>query len=109
MAVRSKRLFGPVDVGTAGSLVYTSPAGETTLLKQLEFGVGTLGGSSVTFYLGTITASNRMHIKVLGSSDWSSEPGLFLVLQPGEELRVQTSSGTVTVSGFGAQLEGVAD
>lgn len=109
MAVRSKRLWGPVDSGTGGGVVYTCPAGETALIKQIEVGAGAATGTIVSFYIGAAASGNRVHIVTLAAGQWASQPGLFLCLHPGETLRVVTSTGTVTSSGHGAELEGVAD
>ncbi len=109
MAVRSKRLFGPVEVTTGAILLYTVPAGETALLKHLEVGVGGVTGTSISFFIGTATNNHRCHLVNVTNGLWSSERDLFIVLQPGDELRALTSAGTVTASGFGAELEGVAD
>ena len=108
-AVRSKRLFGPTTVGTTGTVVYTCPAGETALLKDLEVGPGGAAGMVVVFYIGALSVDNRVHQVTLASNAWSSERGAFIVLHPGEQLRVASSIGTVSVSGHGAELEGVAD
>lgn len=109
MAVRSKRLWGPVAVGTSGGVIYTCPAGETALIKNIE-GVGSGGlGGSVTFHLNGNGAGNVLHVASLGTGGDVTITDIFWVLQPGDFLRAQTSAGTAIMWGFGAELEGVAD
>lgn len=109
MAVRSKRLWGPTTITGSPVLLYTCPAGETALIKQLEVGPAGGIGATVTFYLNGTAVGTRLHSLGLAANSWSSEAGLFIVLHPGDELRAAVSTGSVQVSGFGAELEGVAD
>lgn len=110
MAVRSKRLFGPTAVSNASSVIlYTCPAGETALIKHVEVGPGGIGGTDVTVYLNASAPNNRIHVHRIGNGDWHTERSIFWVLHPGDTLRAITNLGTVVMSGFGAELEGVAD
>lgn len=109
MPVRSKRLWGPVTVSVAGTLVYTSPAGETTLVKALALYNPNGLAQLATFYLGAVAPANALGTFSVPGTSGIFPIGLFLVLQPGESLHVTTSTLPINVAGFGAQLEGAAD
>ncbi len=108
--VRSKRLWGPTGITSAGTLLYTAPAGETALIKSIAFGASGGSGSGFTFYIGSVTAAHLLYLVSWGVGNPTRMDGLFWVLQPGEELRaVLNGTGTSYCTGFGAELEGVAD
>lgn len=109
MPVRSKRLFGPTTVGAGAAVLYTCPAGETAILKDLRIGPGALGGITTTLYIGAAVAANRVLVVSQNAGDWFVGTGEFLVLQPGEVLRATSGAAGVQITGCGAELEGVAD
>lgn len=109
MAVRSKRLFGPTQVSTTIVALYTCPAGETALLKCLTAGVGSIGGTQVRLYLNGNGVTNQLAQLGVGNGESIVLTDLFIVLHPGDVLRGSASTGNLTITGFGAELEGVAD
>lgn len=110
MAVRTKRLWDPTQVSTSNLILYTGPAGETTILKHLSVTniVGSL--SNVRLRLnGTSQSANIMDFNQASTSG-QQFTGLFIVLQPGDVLRAIASVvDSVIITGYGTQLEGVAD
>lgn len=109
MAVRSKRLFGPEPISTPSEIVYTCPDGETALLKCLT-----------SFNQSALTQTTVVSINAAGGNanifSFQTAAGLstvlvdlFVVLHPADTLRAQTNQGIATLTGFGAELEGVAD
>jgi hypothetical protein len=109
VAVRSKRLWGPTAVAASPVVLYTCPVGETALIKQVNVGPGSLGGSIFTLYLGAATAANELAVISIGNNAWALVSDLFIVLHPGDVLRGVYVAAGCRISGFGAELEGVAD
>lgn len=109
MAVRSKRLWAPTTVSTANVVLYTAPAGETTLVKLITVcNIAALGSTLFSLRLnGTGGAQLVAQVSIPNGGDAWVEG--FLVLQPGDILRGQAGQPSLIVSGFGAELEGVAD
>lgn len=109
MATRSKRLFGPTIVGTSTVVLYTCPDGETALLKHVAFFNPSAVSRSCALYIGTPSNNRTIMRKVMASETEAQEKECFIVLQPGETLQSLATAASVTVTGFGAELEGVAD
>jgi len=109
MAVRSKRLWGPVSIGTTLSLVYTAPDGETTLLKHLALVNSSAVPNLLSLRLNGTGGADTIVAELVPGQGSVQLTGQFIVLQPGDQLRAIAGSASVFVSGFGAQLEGVAD
>lgn len=109
MGVRSKRLFGPVVTSTGATALYTCPAGETALLKYLSFqNPGAVANVGVV-RIGANVPANTVAVVNVPAGGATSLVDQFIVLHPGDELRIAASLGTLNVSGHGAELEGVAD
>jgi hypothetical protein len=109
VAVRSKRLWGPTAVSTLPITLYTSPDGETTLIKCLTLVNNAIVQNVVLFRVNNDLALSNLQAWTIPGSGSVLERDTFIVLQPGESIRaVATQSATVSC-GFGAQLEGVAD
>lgn len=109
MAVRSKRLWGPVQVGTSGLVVYTAPSAETPIIKSIgAYNPGALA-SVLTFYVGAAVAANALATLSVPGTGSAMLNGLFWCLVAGDQLRIVASAGNVTVHGHGAELEGAAD
>lgn len=109
MAVRSKRLAdGDSAPDDTPHLIYTAGAGETVLVKDIHIDGGS-GGCS------------RAAMQVSSGGDWMSvtdgalgvlgirsiQP--WIVLLPGDQLRVYSEGGTFQYWVSGAELEGLAD
>ena len=109
MAVRSKRLAGPATVAANGSAtLYTTPAGETALIKGVTLFAQT---ASTVAYLGIngLTSGNLILAEPVALGDGVTLQ-TFWVLHPGDTLEAYAvAAGALTVSIHGAELEGVAD
>lgn len=109
MAVRSKRLFGPTTIGVVSVTLYTAPAGETALVKLLTaVNVALVGSTSLQLRLNGTSGANLIAIANVpnGADQWLEG---FVVMQPGDVLRGIASQASIICTGFGAELEGVAD
>lgn len=109
MPVRSKRLFGPTVVGLVFVDLYTCPAGETTLLKCVGLYNAGIAANAVAFTINGILPAQIVARFSLAAGTGAVERELFIVLHPGDVLRGLATLVSMTVSGFGAELEGVAD
>lgn len=109
MAVRSKRLWGPLTVTTSTQLVYTCPAGETALVKLVTaVNIAALGSTLLSLRVNGALGGQLVAQRSVanGGDEWVEG---FLVLNPGDTLRATASQASLIVSGFGAELEGFAD
>lgn len=109
MATRSKRLFGPTNIAAGPTVVYTCPAGETAIVKQLSFSNAAALAQTVALYINANTANSIVGGATVPAASALVLTGWFLVLQPGDTLRIGWSGTGGAVSGHGAELEGVAD
>lgn len=109
MSVRSKRLAGPTQVTNVETNLYTVPAAETALVKQVS--VVNNGNLPRLIVLRENFASNGSAWlrRTVGGGDSLQLTG-FWVFPPGVQLRAISDDATgVIVSLYGAELEGVAD
>lgn len=109
MAVRSKRLWGPTAVGTGNTVVYTCPAGETALLKHISLANVTALSQTLRLRLNGTNQTDNIVDVAIPSTSAIQLTDLFIVLHPGDVLRAISSSANCIVTGYGAELEGVAD
>lgn len=109
MPVRSKRLFGPVNVGTGNFTVYTCPAGETALLKDITIFNQAAVTNVVALRLNGNTQNQTIEGVTVGGGGSVVLSGRFIVLHPGDTLRVQATVASINITGYGAELEGIAD
>lgn len=109
MAVRSKRLFGPLALGTGVTGIYQCPAGETAIIKHISLVNPAALATTVTLYLGGSASTNRMWLEPIAGTAGLQFVDLFIVLADGETLRGQTGNSGTLITAYGAELEGVAD
>lgn len=109
MAVRSKRLWDVATVGAGHSTLYTAPAGETALLKQLTLVNASALANLFTLKLNGTSGADSIMAIVVPAQGGELVSGLFVVLQPGDILRAVAGAASIFCAGFGAELEGVAD
>lgn len=114
MPVRSKRLWDRVAVSnTAATTLYTADSGETVLVKTITV-VNPSATLPATVYIGRpapgVGSSGNL-FKVTVPVDEVVQIYTWIVLQPGNPMqaRVAGTNTVVRCSGFGAELEGVAD
>ena len=109
MGVRSKRLWGPTTVGTSHVTLYTCPAEETALIKTLAVANAYALTNTVTFKLNGTGGAQSLWTEDVPSGKGFIIPELFIVLNPGDTFRALATGASVFITGFGAELEGVAD
>lgn len=109
MSVRTKRLVGPVAQGTVNATLYTTPSGRTAILKQLTVFSQTGVALIVRFFVnGSAVGNHVLDLATTNAAVTAQLSGLFLVLEPGDTLRAETSTGTATITVSGSELDGVA-
>lgn len=109
MAVRSKRLGGPLVVGTSEVEIHLTPVGETHIVKWLTiYKTATTPAAVVRFSIGNMADAVTIGAFQLSVAQRSLQAEVWWVLQPQDGLHV-VSDQSVTVSVHGAELEGVAD
>lgn len=108
MAVRSKRLWGPVSIGASHVTLYTCPAGRTAIIKQLNAVNVGLATSSYQLRLNGTTASQNIAAASIAAGADEARFDRYIVLGPGDVLRMIGTTVAIISSGFGVELDGVA-
>lgn len=108
MAVRSARLAA----GTSGTLgtettLYTCPAGRTALLKDVRVSVAASGNTRTVLWLQSGAVRVSLVDKPMSEFETVERVG-FMVLEPGDQLRVFASGAQARVWASGAELVGLA-
>lgn len=89
--------------------LYTCPAGETALLKTLCWVNNAIVANLVVLRLnGNTNASAIDRVNLQGNEALVNDE-LFIVLGPGDVLSAIATQASCIMTGFGAELEGVAD
>jgi len=109
VAVRSKRLWGPVTPTALGALAYTCPDNETSLVKDITAYNSTGLAAFFAIFVNGINIADVIYRASVPAGLSVQLTERFIVLQPGETIFVSTPLPGLTSFGFGAQLEGVAD
>lgn len=109
MAVRTKSLVNGATMLVGGGTLYTCPAGETTIVKQLVLFNGSAAPQSLQVLHFDGTNSNVLVFQSVAGLTPLRLGELFIVLQPGDVLQGSSALGTGVFSAYGTQLEGVAD
>lgn len=106
MATRSVRLCAGTSTTSAVVTVYTCPAGKTALLKDVRvYANGAVGRAVILVQSGSTDVS--IVDEALSATQVVSRQG-FIVLEPGDTIRVYSSTSTFNFWCSGAELEGVA-
>lgn len=108
MTVRTARLFAATSNPSATTnTVYTCPAGRTTILKDLRVvtSAGTPTSGIVMLTSGGVDVS--IIKRAWGANDVEERQG-FMVLEPGDRIRVFAATGELKLWGSGSELDGVA-
>lgn len=94
----------------AGTLftVYTCPAGRTAIVKDIR--LSEAAGATTRCVVQAVSGAQQVHIVEtnLSANAAYRETGAFVVLEPGDELKVFSSGGTFRFRISGAELDGVA-
>lgn len=109
MAVRTKKLVvASTAPANAEHTVYTAPAGETVIVKDVR--VSVVSGAPGRFVIWVQSGAARVSImdRALAALD---APSLvcWVVLSPGDTIGIYTNTGVAEVWVSGAELEGLAD
>jgi hypothetical protein len=108
VAVRSKRLCGPVAGPAAHTNIYTCPAGTTAIVKHIAVtNQNPLPGVLSLTVAGPV-ATNLVYIISAAASGGAVLNDQFLVLEPGEHIGAVASRTNMIVTISGAELSGVA-
>lgn len=109
MAVRTKRLWGPVAVPTAApAILFTSPSGGTSILRALTtVNPTTTTPCRIRLWLNGTANANLIVLKPLGNPGDLANYDMWIVLQPGDVIRGQSEGATVSCAGYGSILNGV--
>lgn len=113
MAVRSKQLWDRVQASPAGTdvVLYTVAPGETVLVKTMVFN-NTSATVAATCYVGVgavgpLATGSMLRVDVaVGAIEVVP---CWYAFGPGTPIEIESSSSALRCSGFGAELEGVAD
>lgn len=108
MTVRSVRL-GEGDSAPAGTpkVIYTCPSGVTAVLKDVRLDTA---ASSPTRAAVQLSSGGSWHSIMDGPRSALATPSVtgFIVLQPGQQVRLYSEGGTFSCVLSGAELDGVA-
>lgn len=105
MTVRTNNLVHATGIGPASTVVYTTPAGLRTLVKDGSFRVQSGGPTDLTFFVSRGGVGVTVfYASGLATGAFVSFSGRAITLDPGDELEVNGSSGTFSVSVSGAEL-----
>ena len=113
MAVRTKQLGGTNNIGTASSVIYTVPSGETTIIKEVSiYNRHATNPVTVTIGRGAAAAAtnNGTFIRETIQPQTALRISLWMVVAATVQISAIASIATAaTVYMSGAELEGVAD
>lgn len=107
MTVRSRTLAAS-SVGAAGATLYTVPADRTAILKSIVVGKTGTPAQTVTLTIVRSAVTYGLLVNSLGIGASSAHHTVYVILQPGDQVRGQTDVGTVTLWLSGVELAGVA-
>lgn len=110
MAVRSKALaHGQQLVPAAGVSIFTCPAGRTAIVKDVVLTNNTGASSNLTLQLRRAGVSIGVLRDAVADASRLASSGRYIVVEPGDELRVVSSvaAGTVGWTVHGALLLGI--
>lgn len=110
MAVRTKQLANGVATTTL-TTIYTCPAGETCIVKEIHF-YNPVGGATTALFFRALIGGNARGVFIQSglAANTGSWVDMWLVLQAGDQLQVSaTPSSAVQFIVSGTELEGVAD
>lgn len=107
MAVRTKRLAQGTRAAGTDAVVYTCPAGETAILKDIRFWNNTTGSVRSLVYVDSGPALCLI-LDVTAPAGEARGLAVWVVLAPGDTLRVASLSGQTNFRLSGTELSGVA-
>lgn len=108
MPVRSKRLWLGAQATLLGSVAYTCPPGETAIVKDLVLYNSTGTPIDTVVGINGTAPQNVIHRVTVPNGGTVVLSDRFVVLHPGDTVRLVGVAAGVFVSGFGAELAGVA-
>lgn len=110
MPVRSRRIFGPLLVQVAPTVIYTTPAGRTARILNVTLVGLDVPGLTITLYINGTGVAQRV-LAVTRDTVEDGQLACTLVLGPGDILHAGGSAigAQVTISGHGALLLGAPE
>jgi len=113
VTVRSKALKYTQNLSTTSAVVYTASSGETVLVKRVViYNRHATNAATVTVSMGATAGAtnNGTHLRETLQPQTCIDREVWWVLQPGIPISAIASANTsLTISLYGAELEGVAD
>lgn len=108
MAVRSRRIWGPQELPIAPTLVFTCPVGRTAIVKSTWFMNTDVVAQSFDLWIKPVGGVDPIQIcRVTGAAKTRIREESFIVLNPGDELYANRTTGAAGVGvGFGSLLLG---
>jgi hypothetical protein len=108
MASGYKRLYGPAQLPTSATDLYTSPADARTRLRHLHVSNPSGAAVDVTLSIGADAAATRIldAFPIAANSVYSTRSRMRYALEPGEKLTGSSSAAT-TVAVIEGYLENV--
>lgn len=109
MAVRSRRLWGPLlHVAGTTTSAYIVPAGRTAVLRSLV--IANTAGSGAVVVIITPSGGTAVGLISISMSAPSDRELFDWVLNPGDTLSINPAAGmSVRTAGFGSLLEGAPE
>lgn len=108
MPVRTK-VLAAASATTTLTPIYTCPSGETTIIKSVASAKLAAGAVSMDLTILRDAGSQVVFRRTYPLTSTVDYAEVWIVMHPGDVLRAQTDTGTVTLWISGTQLEGVAD
>lgn len=107
MPVRSARLAAGTSTNLSEKVAYTCPAGKTAILKDVRIHSPVDGLSQASVFMVSGPSAVTLIVGSIPALGQKSEQG-FIVLEPGDQLRVFSNGGTFNYWLSGAELDGLA-
>jgi hypothetical protein len=107
MTVRTNQLAAVELSNSTLTTIYTTPAGTRTIVKTIQVRNTTGSGVAVTFQVWESGSRKSYFVVWLGAFNASGDNAFlepWLVLEPGQQLRVSAGSGGAVILASGAEL-----
>jgi hypothetical protein len=106
--VRSAAIVAGASVAGSFVDVFTCPAGQTVIVKDLRMAGGGVAMSRAVFYVRSGPTAVFIVDQAMGATEVITRADMFVVLEPGDDLGVFSAGGTFAFIACGALLDGVA-
>lgn len=107
MTVHSTQLGHGTAITTAGSVIYTVPAGKRAIVKSVAL-LNLYAGTNRVLVNFTLAAGGSVYLATtlgaFASATESIQLNTWVVLNPGDKIEIDPGSGNVTAIASGAEL-----